>query len=91
MTLDEFYDTFLSLQAPMNMLQYFKGKEGYQEQRIINPIKQNNGNESYELHMIVPVLGVPFLKQTRVTKSILIDRSIRYNTLNKYLFNIVKR
>ena len=63
MSLDEFYDTFLAVHAPMNFINYYLANKLYKDIRLEN-YKRDEGlsYEEYHINMIIPISGVPFCK-----------------------------
>lgn len=82
MSLDDFYNTFLSRTGEMNVYQYYMKQPGHRDQKLedydeagpeISPKL-----ESYKLLMTIPITGVPFWNKSRLVKVVKIDRSQRY-------------
>ena len=73
----EFFNTFLSLNGPMNHFKYYQTVPGYKDIKVSEESKQSMDANlyTYTLTMTVPVTGVPFLKQTRLIKEVKVDRS----------------
>lgn len=80
-TLQEFYDNFLSLNAPFNFVEYFKAKGGTKDIKVTDKLSCppdtpiGSDQETYSVSLIMPMVGVPFCKQSRFVKDIMIDRS----------------
>ena len=77
LSLQEFYDTFLSGEAPMNFLNYYLGNKVYKDIKLEQFTKDDDISEEYQIHMIIPITGVPFCKQSRFVRSIKVDRAER--------------
>lgn len=76
MSLDEFYDSFCSPQAPMNFLKYYPMHPKDFRDVTIDKIKRESDTiEEYHINLIVAITGVPFCKQTRFNSIVRIDRS----------------
>lgn len=80
-TLQEFYDNFLSLNAPFNFVEYFKSKAGTKDIKVSDSLSAppdtplGSNHEVYSISLIMPLVGVPFCKQSRFIKDVRIDRS----------------
>ena len=61
----------------MNHFKFYHTLPGYKDIKVSEESKQSIDANlyTYTLTMTIPVNGVPFLKQTRLTKEVKVDRS----------------
>jgi hypothetical protein len=60
--LDEFYDNFLSKDAPLSFLSYYSEKPGHKDFKLQDHKQEENNIETYLISMFIPITGVPFCK-----------------------------
>lgn len=85
LTIGQFYASFLSHEAPMNFRQYFLDKPGTKDVKLSKELSSQatfdpSAGEVYSVSVIIPLVGVPFMKQSRFIKDVRILRPKRYAT-----------
>jgi hypothetical protein len=82
MTLKEFYDAFLDKNGAYNYKEYYKLRPGNKDVKLIEGLStfaevadSSPDEEKYHIDLIMPIVGVPFCKQSRFIKDITIKKS----------------
>ena len=78
MSLEEYYKTFLAMDAPMNFFHYYKAFKPYKEIKLESYKSSEDGLvEEYQINCVIPITGVPFCNKSRLNRLIKIDRTDR--------------
>jgi hypothetical protein len=73
LNLEEFDANILARDGPANIPWFYKIKH-YREVRIDEVKGAQPGLDCYDVNCIIPIIGVPFCKQSRFQKKMTIDR-----------------
>jgi len=76
MSLEEYYKTFLAMNAPMNFYQYYMAFKPYKDVKLEGYKTSEDGQiEEYQINCVIPIVGVPFCTKSRLIRTVKIDRT----------------
>ena len=76
MSLDEYYNTFLAMNAPMNFSQYYQAFKPFKDIKLEGYKASEDGLvEEYQINCVIPITGVPFCNKSRLNRLVKIDRT----------------
>eukprot|EP00347_Sterkiella_histriomuscorum_P002763 403366896 len=89
LSLDEFYEMTLKSDGKLSM-QYYYQQKGYKDLKVETIKADSDKIESYLISFVLPITGVPFVKSSRVTKLVTINRQDKQEVLIINQFTILE-
>ena len=74
MTLDEYYENFLTVKSTYSFLWYNSTYGGNKDVKLEEIKSENDKERRMLLTMTIPITGIPFLYKSRFTKLIVVEK-----------------